>query len=63
MFGKFGNFCCQNFATDEVDVSRFPIVSSDEILELKSVAVNKKNVPLYKTVDERVPKLGKVPPS
>ena len=26
---------------DEVDVSRFPIVSSDEIQELKSVAVNK----------------------
>ena len=27
--------------TDEVDVSRFPVVSSDEIQELKSVAVNK----------------------
>ena len=28
-------------ATDEVDVSRFPVVSSDKIKELKSVAVNK----------------------
>ena len=28
-------------AANEVDVSRFPIVSSDEIQELKSVAVNK----------------------
>jgi len=28
-------------ATNEVDVPRFPIVSSDEILQLKSVAVNK----------------------
>ena len=27
--------------TDEVDVSRFPMMSSDEIQELKSVAVNK----------------------
>ena len=27
--------------TNEVDVSRFPVVSSDEIQELKSVAVNK----------------------
>ena len=27
--------------TDEVDVSRFPFVSSDEIQELKSVGVNK----------------------
>ena len=28
-------------ATDEEDVSRFPVVSSDEIKELKSVAVKK----------------------
>ena len=28
-------------ATDEVDVSRFPVVSSNEIKELKFVAVNK----------------------
>ena len=27
--------------TDEVDITRFPIVSSDEIQELKSVTVNK----------------------
>ena len=27
--------------TDEVDVTRFPIVSSDEIQELKSVTMNK----------------------
>ena len=26
-------------ATDEVDVSRFPVMSSDEIQELKSVAI------------------------
>ena len=28
-------------STNEVDISRFPILSSDEILQLKSVVVNK----------------------
>ena len=43
-------------ATDEVDASRFPVVSSDEIKELKSVAVNK-------NTSRSTKQLGKVPPS
>ena len=35
------NTATNSEATNEVDVSRFPVVSGDEIQELKSVAVNK----------------------
>ena len=40
-----------------VDSTRFPEISSEEIEELKAVAVNKKYLPLDKTVDECIQKL------